>query len=159
MAKKKIIYTVIGLILIICSIVGVIICQKSKLTHDEQWALDCVQDLKSMMNDEDSFRLEDDIVIIDYADGYGVNVEKNKYTYISYSANNGYGARMKGVAMYKGFIFVGKYDDDSDEIEDIEETETLLKAQIALSSYHCGKLKETDSVYIIDKNRIEKKIK
>ena len=162
MNKKKLILIMILLIVGI-SIISLIICQKSKLTDEERWALECVNDLKNMMNDEDSFRIEDDILIFDYIDEYD---ERYNFTFIPYSANNGFGSRTKDCAVFNYGVYLSNYSDegkiDEDNRENKEEVKrilTFLNSKVALEKYNCGELKDINNIQIVDDDRIKNKVK
>lgn len=167
MNKKKIIYVVIALILIVSSVIGVVIYQETKLTHDEQWALDCVQDLKSMLDSSYDFNIENNILTINYTDGYGKNAEEYEFTFVDYSYKNDLGKRINGCAIFDYGVYLTDYnkdvnldDIDYDNEYEVNKAREIILAKIALEEYNCGKFKNKNTtIYVVDKNRIEKKIK
>lgn len=159
--KQAIISGAIGILIVL----SMVIFQKSRLTYDEERALECVQDLHDMMRDENSFKLEDDILLINYVDKtIDLKEELYCFSYISYSGNNGLSGKTKGLAIYNRNEYLGDYTDEKKDIVGIEDEEekerefTLLQAKSALSKYNSGKLKDKDSS-IVKKNRIENRVK
>ena len=93
----------------------------------EKYALTNFQDLHDMMQDHESFKLEDDILTIVSNDIELLANEKadpHTFTYIKYSIINDSGTREKGFAIYEGHTYIGDFDEDS-------QSETLEKIKLA----------------------------
>lgn len=105
----------------------------AKLTDDEQRVADIVAKLVNMMKDPDSFKLRDDIVVI-YTDDPILG--KTYYTYITYSANNSFGASLVDTAMFADNRYIGSVDDDADDLETADEKTTLALAQYNIAAWN-----------------------
>ena len=164
--QKKI--KIIALLVIVTMIVvGCILWALSnQMSNDEKIVLENSKDLRQMLKDPDSFKLQEDILLLWYKDSEEGELEF--YTYISYGAKNGYGAMDRDTAMYKGYTYVG----DFEELENTEEEEKkqlLLHAQTPYLIYKAYNLIGKDENEIsesgikkaiwINKEKIMQKIK
>lgn len=160
MNKKKNICILICLIFIIFS-VGMTIYQKTKLTYQEMSTLTCVQDLKHITKDKQSFKLEDDVLVLNYSVEDEDGIERfYKFSYIKYKENN-----TSKCAVYDFEEYLGEYDDEINPYDidynnktEVEKTVKLSYAKTAFSEYTIGEL-NSNLVHFVKKNRIEKKIK
>lgn len=153
--KKIIIGSVIGIILLI--IVGSIFfyIKANELSPSEIYAVGCTERLKNRMKSPDSFKLQDDIVII-------VDEKLKKYTFIDYTAENSYGASMRNIAIFSDYTYLGTYDNyDKDDFEDSDQYLDFLWARVVLSKWkkEGDKSKEINSSEIIESERIGKELK
>ena len=127
---KRVISLVLAMVVLLMCVCGG--CA-AKLTEDEQRVADIVAKLVNMMKDPDSFKLRDDIVVI-YMDDHDLG--KTYFTYITYSANNSYGASLADTAMFVDNRYVGSVDDDADDLETTDERTTLAKAQFNIAAWN-----------------------
>lgn len=118
----------IRFILILLLVLGGIFYSKFiYLDWNDKYALKNFQDLHDMMQDDDSFKLEDDILTIVCNDIELLSDEEanpHTFTYIKYSSINDLGVREKVVAIYEGHTYIGDFDEDS-------QSETLEKIKLA----------------------------
>jgi len=98
-SKKK--FIVLGISLICVALFSVI--SLFYLSDNEKKALHCVEDLQNNLKSPDSLTLSEIRT---------VQEESNIYTYITYSAINSYGAKIKSIAMYKNGQYLGEHDSD-----------------------------------------------
>ena len=147
--------------LILVFAIGMLVYNKVKLNLDEEWVLKCVQDLHDMMKDEDSFKLEGDIVKIVSTK----TDEIHTYVYIPYSGCNSYGGRNKSIAVYDGYSYLCNYYDevevtniDFTDDDSVDENIAILNAQRTLCEYKIGETEDL-IVDIVKASRIENKVK
>ena len=121
------------------------------LNEDEQYALDCINDMKSQLLDDGCFTLTGDIYLLkqDFSDGQTI------YTVFDYSGTSGYRGPISGKAVYKD----GRYCMDlNDEIETDGSTENLDKAIVYrnISLAETDMLDENEEKVVLDTEKIAK---
>lgn len=154
--KRKIIMSImIGIILLIIGGSIFFYLKANELSPSEIYAVGCTERLKNRMKSPDSFKLQDNVVII-------VDKNSNKYTFIDYTAENSYGASIRNVAIFSGYTYLGNYDDkDEDNFDDSSQYLDFLWARVVLTQWKLegDNSKEVTSSEIIEAKRIGKKLK
>lgn len=156
--KESIMFGMLGLLIIF----GLLFYKNFiYLDYSEKTVKNDCQHLHDMMKDEDSFTLEDDITLITYND----DEEIHYFTYIPYSAKNGFGARTKGYAVYSSYKYLGDLDEDVDMEELIEcgKGSDLHKLLLGKLAYQTMLVEPTSDklldYYTVDKDKISWRIK
>lgn len=140
--------------IIICSLAILIIIggvMGNHIDKYEQQAIDCTEKLASMMKDPNSFRLEDNVLVI-----YD---ETDCYVYIISSGTNSYGGRVSDISYFVNGEYIGN--DDSDEFESSQEKLVFSKAKVNLSAWKLSESDYTDyydSAKLVDKKKVAKKL-
>jgi hypothetical protein len=135
---KKLKFILLSIITVSIIVGGTYYYFSNQLSLEEKIAIDNVKDLKQMLKDSDSLKLNQDVLVIWYTDKDGHN---DFYTYINYGAKNGYGAMGKDIAMYKGYKYYGDFEDieqidlGKDSEENLERKMELLSVQLPYLSY------------------------
>lgn len=122
----------IPLIVFVISIVTLFLIRSgvdSMLNSYEKLAYQNVLQLQSMLKNPDSFKLYDEIFLLEKYDTAG-NLEYT-YTIIEYGATNGFGGMTKGEAIFKDNTYIADFDDNVD-VSDLEKTEVLLELHLLL---------------------------
>ena len=83
------------------------------------------------MKNPDSFKLQDDILVIDYVDKNSSINEIYIFTYIDYTAENSYGGTVRSIAVYEGYTYIGELEDFDDMEKDDENYAIALQSRIA----------------------------
>ncbi len=83
-----------------------------RLTDEEQLAYENAMKLKDMMKDPDSFKLYDEMFLLNHLDEDG-NIEFT-YTIFKYGGTNGYGAVTTDEAIFKDGEYIMDYADEPD---------------------------------------------
>lgn len=126
--NKKLIIIVVIILLISISI---FLVKKNSFTMGEKYALNCTERLIDAMKNPDSFKLQDDILFIDYVDPNSSNNEIYIFTYIDYTAENSYGGTVRSTAVYEGYTYIGELEDFDNMERDDENYTVALHSRIA----------------------------
>ena len=103
----------------------------SSLNEHEQLAYQNAVEMKSMMRDPDSFKLYDDMFLIEVLEDDGS--VKYTYTLFKYGGANGYGAITTDQAIFKDGTYIMDYGDEPDE--DSSDYAEQLTTRLDLSLY------------------------
>ena len=142
--NKKSIIIAVAIAAVIFVIVLIANLAGSTLNEHEQLAYQNAAEMQSMMRDPDSFKLYDQMMLIEKLDDDG-NVEYT-YTIFKYGGANGYGAITTDQAIFKDGKYVMDYADEPDE-EDSDYGEQLT-AKLDLAVYSL--LGDGDSYRTVD---------
>jgi len=164
LSKRTIIISLLIIAVVICG--GIYFYSSNNLSEDEQIALRNVKDLKLMLKDSDSLKLNEDVLVIWYKES---NEESDFYTYINYGAKNGFGAMDKDIAMYKGYKYIGDYSDvkevdfKTDKGADLESKMELISARLPYLAYQAKNAGDKDvdklkEVIVVNSKKLMKNI-
>ena len=117
---------VILVVVLIANVAG------STLNEYEQLAYQNAMEMKSMMRDPDSFKLYDQMFLIEKVDDDG-NVEYT-YTIFKYGGANGYGAITTDQAIFRDGEYIMDYADEPDEDDSDYLDKLKVKAELAMYS-------------------------
>lgn len=134
--QRKIV--VVGGITVICVIALLFgIISQTTLSSEEKYVLAVAKDYKSMLKDPDSMIIRGDILYIETDDF-------DRYVCFTASGNNSYGASVTSMPIYKGYSYLGRYDDkDDDEDLSSEDRLSLLKARVYVAGWNLMKSADT----------------
>lgn len=110
--NKKPIIIAAAIVAVILVVVLIANAAGSTLNEYEQLAYQNAMEMKSMMRDPDSFKLYDQMFLIEKLDDEG-NVEYT-YTIFKYGGANGYGAITTDQAIFKDGVYIMDYADEPD---------------------------------------------
>lgn len=137
---------VILVIVLIANVAG------STLNEHEQLAYQNAMEMKSMMRDPDSFKLYDQMFLIEKVDDDG-NVEYT-YTIFKYGGANGYGAITTDQAIFRDGEYIMDYADEPDEDDSDYLDKLKVKAELAMYSLGSDAFRTVD----IDIEKIKDKM-
>lgn len=145
----------------IIAIVLLIICgsiflyfRVNELSDSEIYAIECTEKLKNKMKSPDSFKLQEDALII-------IDKNLNRYLFIDYTAENSYGASIRSVAIFSGYTYLGDYDDTDREFSNYSEHLDFLWARVVFSHWKLSgnNNEQITSSEIIEAKKIGNKLK
>ena len=142
------------LIILIVSVIALLLVKfsvDSMLNPYEKLAYQNVLQLQSLMKNPDSFKLYDEILILEKYDTTG-NLEYT-YTIIEYGATNGFGGMTKGEAIFKNGTYIADLYDNFD-VSDLEKAAVLTELHILLYTGDATSFEKID----IDTEKIKNKI-
>ena len=131
--KKKLFAIIFALLFVV---VFSVILVTNRLSSEEKYLLDIVEEYQNMMNDPDSLVLGRDIVVVEfYEKGKGCN----EFVFFNASGNNSYGATITSTVCFHNRNYLCKTSDFPDTQElmemDSDEANVYLLAQLALSGW------------------------
>lgn len=149
--KPIIIIAAIAAVILLVNFIG------SGLNEHEQLAYQNAVEMKEMMKNPDSFKLYDEMLLLEKYDENGELLYT--YTIFEYGGTNGYGAMTKDEAVFKDGDYIMDYADDPDK-DDNNYMEQLLTRMDLISFKMTGesdqwKLIEVDVEKIKDKMGLE----
>lgn len=130
---KKIIFIAVA---IIAMALGAFLLKQFLMDSNETLAYKNCLALKAMMKDPDSFKLYDNIVILERS-GYGDTDATFTYTVIEYGGANSYGGIIKSTAIFVGNRYLSDYDELAKDKSSASYTEEL-RAWLALKEFQNG---------------------
>ena len=160
--KRVICAAVIGMIALIVAIsliVVILIADNSKLNKDEQLAYQNCCNLRNRLQDPDSLKLYDSILLLKHYDDFGNN--DYTYTIFKYGAANGYGAIRTEQAILKDDEYIMDYDDEIDEDDFDCERKRKIKIELLdleVSIEYLGEKPKEYDIIDIDVKKIKKKM-
>lgn len=126
--NKKITYILV-VIFIILTITGIVyIIKQNSFSYNEKYAIQCTETLKNYMKSPDSFKLQDDCLII-------LTDKFDKYLFIDYTSANSYGANLRGLAIFKNYSYLGDSDSEKDDFKDKEKYADFVLAKLYLAGW------------------------
>lgn len=126
---NKIIIFLLITIFIILTIAGIVsLIKQNSFSSNEMYAIKCTETLKNYMKSPDSFKLQDDCLII-------LTDKADKYLFIDYTSANSYGANLRGLAIFKNYSYLGDSDSKKDDFEDSKKYADLLLAKVYLAGW------------------------
>ncbi len=118
---------ILSLLLIIILLIGTIGCSV-KFSANGEIAKNCVDKLKNMMKDPDSFILTDDVIVVRTKESSISS--SHQYVFISYKAKNSFGANISDTAVFcDGKYYSSAYEPDLRE-SDYKDSEKYRLARI-----------------------------
>ena len=82
-----------------------------------------------MLKDPDSMVLRGDIL-------YVKNSSYDTYVAFSASGNNSYGAPVTSMPIFMNYSYLGDYDDDTDDLDDVWDAANLARGQLVVASWN-----------------------
>ena len=124
--------TLLLLIIMIVWIVAIIlisVINQNVLNEKEQYVYKVVAEYKEMLKDPDSMVLRGDIL-------YVKNSSYDTYVAFSASGNNSYGAPVTSMPIFMNYSYLGDYDDDTDDLDDVWDAANLARGQLVVASWN-----------------------
>ena len=127
--SNKRIFFILITIFIILTITGIVFLIKNNtFSPDETYAIECTEKLKNYMKSPDSFKLQNDCLVI-HTD------KTDNYLFIDYTSDNSYGANLRGMAVFKNYSYLGDYDSKKEDFEDAKEYLDLALAKVYFTGW------------------------
>lgn len=150
--NKKTIIIAAAIVAVILVVVLLANVAGSTLNEHEQLAYQNAMEMKSMMRDPDSFKLYDEMFLIEKVDDNG-NVEYT-YTIFKYGGANGYGAITTDQAIFRDGEYIMDYAEEPDEDDSDYLDKLKVKAELAMYSFGSDAFRTVD----IDIEKIKDKM-
>lgn len=150
--NKKPIIIAAAIVAVILVVVLIANAAGSTLNEHEQLAYQNAMEMKSMMRDPDSFKLYDQMFLIEKVDDEG-NVEYT-YTIFKYGGANGYGAITTDQAIFRDGEYIMDYADEPDKDDSDYLDKLKVKAELAMYSLGSDNFRTVD----IDIEKIKDKM-
>ena len=150
--NKKPIIIAAAIVAVILVVVMITSMAGATLNEHEQLAYQNAMEMKSMMRDPDSFKLYDQMFLIEKLDEDG-NVEYT-YTIFKYGGANGYGAITTDQAIFRDGEYIMDYADEPDKDDSDYLDKLTVKAELAMYSLGSDKFRSVD----IDIEKIKDKM-
>ena len=127
--KKKGLFILLGAALVIVAIILISVINQNVLNEKEQYVYKVVAEYKEMLKDPDSMVLRGDIL-------YVKNSSYDTYVAFSASGNNSYGAPVTSMPIFMNYSYLGDYDDDTDDLDDVWDAANLARGQLVVASWN-----------------------
>ena len=149
MTNHKAVTKLIPLFFVLAIVIGSVFCLagcSANLNPEEENAAQDVETLIGILNHPDSFILIGDVLMVS-ADSEAE--APGEYTFIEYSAENSYGDRLDGLAMFKNHAYIGDLEDNTDTNANMSDTEIdtvieIADTKLVVLRYRLGGGAETD---------------
>ena len=126
---KKGLFILLGAALVIVAIILISVINQNVLNEKEQYVYKVVAEYKEMLKDPDSMVLRGDIL-------YVKNSSYDTYVAFSASGNNSYGAPVTSMPIFMNYSYLGDYDDDTDDLDDVWDAANLARGQLVVASWN-----------------------
>ena len=126
---KKGLFILFGAALVIVAIILISVINQNVLNEKEQYVYKVVAEYKEMLKDPDSMVLRGDIL-------YVKNSSYDTYVAFSASGNNSYGAPVTSMPIFMNYSYLGDYDDDTDDLDDVWDAANLARGQLVVASWN-----------------------
>lgn len=127
--KSKIVFIGVALIVVVVLVSIISLISSNTLHGNEKHVYEVVSRYQNYLKDPDSLLLRGDVLYVRTA-------SLDEYVAFSASGSNSYGATVTSMPMFKGYSYLGDYEDDSDDISSLEERKEFLEARVIVASWN-----------------------